>query len=141
MRMYSITFTIYFIIAFQIVMKNILKDNLSLAAIFIVAVVCIWNAFNFQNWNHNGVMTWDAGVYYAYLPTAFNGRPESFTDAEKRFSGLEAGLNYVISGSHRSIKTSMGMSILYSPFYFTAYLIHLLKYGSQATVMKWNTAK
>ena len=86
--------------------------------------------FGYHNWTRStdkgerGVIKWDVISYYGYLPATFIYGDvklgfvydrEFVNDNKFWFSNLENG--------NRLIQTSMGLSILYSPFFFTAHLL------------------
>lgn len=101
-----------------------------LAIIFIAIFYMVTN-FSHHKWTKDevprGVINWDKISYYSYLPATFiygdvtlefvhNNRPEGFTNDNKFwYSKLENG--------NRLIITSMGLSILYSPFFFMAHTL------------------
>jgi hypothetical protein len=116
-----------------------LKNNSSYLAIVFVAFVCVWNIFNIHLWDSNGVMCWDEGIYYSYFPTALNVSPDSLAAVTTRFPGMKSGINYVLlkdpqtSNGHRVIKMSMGMAMLFTPFYLAGFLQHYLAHGNAGT--------
>ncbi len=100
------------------------KISLSKAAIILVLLCSIWFQFSAKKWRWDAVIVWDAISYYAYLPATIiyndlslefaQNDPESFSH---RFwpSQSPTGRNV--------IKTSMGMALLYSPFFAIANLV------------------
>jgi hypothetical protein len=101
-----------------------IKSKLGYLAIGIVLAVYLIHMFNVKYWNINrGIIFWDTISYYAYLPATFiyhdlslkfiDEDPAFFND--KIWPQRAENNNYVI-------KTSMGLSILYSPFFFAAHL-------------------
>lgn len=101
-----------------------LKNKLGYIAIGLVLMVYLLHMLNVKYWNINkGIIFWDTISYYAYLPATF-----IYHDLSLKFIDEDPGFyndkiwpqraennNYVI-------KTSMGLSVLYSPFFFAAHL-------------------
>jgi len=101
------------------------------AALAVILVAMLVTMFAYHPWNQSkpnerGVIKWDVISYYAYLPATFiygdvtlgflDDPPEGFVNDNKFwFFELENG--------SRLIQTSMGLSILYSPFFFTAHAL------------------
>ena len=97
----------------------------------ILAIAVLFMAVNFyhHNWTRDGpgergVIHWDVISYYSYLPATFiygdvsleflDHPPEGFVNDDKFWpSTLENG--------NRLIITSMGLSVMYSPFFFMAH--------------------
>lgn len=72
----------------------------------------------------DGVIEWDIKSYYAYLPAVFIYHDLSlgFTDDDpEKFKGLVWPLTSPTGD--RIIKVSMGMSVLYTPFFLAAHLV------------------
>lgn len=96
------------------------KQNLSLYSIYFclfVVVAMIWIAKDWQQ--ERKVIAADVVSYYAYLPAAF-----IFQDIQlENRESFDKGLFWPESlpDGNAVIKTSMGMSILYSPFFFISH--------------------
>jgi hypothetical protein len=96
---------------------------------FILAIIVAANGY-YRHWNEygkpgeRGVIKWDVISYYAYLPATFiygdvtlgfiDNPPENFVNDNKFWY-------YTMEDGNRVIRTSMGLSILYSPFFFIAH--------------------
>jgi hypothetical protein len=103
----------------------------SAVALWIVLAGLLFTMFSCHYWNQSkpderGVIKWDVISYYAYLPATFiygdvklgflDDPPEGFVN-DNKFWPVE------LEGGHHLIQTSMGLSILYAPFFFTAHLL------------------
>jgi hypothetical protein len=100
-------------------------------AILAIVVCYMFTNFVHHNWTRDGpgergVIHWDVISYYSYLPATFiygdvslkflDNPPEGFVNDDKFWpSTLENG--------NRLIITSMGLSVLYAPFFFTAHAL------------------
>lgn len=104
-------------------------SNISLLLIGLTCLVCLFNQKKYLvDDNHKGVIRSDVISYYAYLPAtfvhkdiglSFLNNPDTLKRYQKnwRFWPVETGTE------KKAIKTSMGNSILYSPFFFTAHIL------------------
>ena len=116
---------------------EIIKRNLSALAIVIIGVTCIWNCFNETRWESTGVMSWDAACYYAYLPQFINNKDSTLTIDELQHPDMAPSNRYVTApNGNRVIKTSMGMSFMYLPFYLAGYVLHFFSSGNSGTGME-----
>ncbi len=103
------------------------RFSISKVTIYVMLIPVLWVMFNMKHWEKgNRVIYWDIVSYYAYLPATFiyNDITLEFTDNYKgvheyKFWPLEAP-----NGS-KVIKTSMGLSFLYAPFFFVAHVVAL----------------
>lgn len=102
-----------------------LKRAPSVAVIVLLIVSTFVVNLNLSKWSKNNVIEWDVVSYYSYLPATFIKKDLSlqFFDADKdnyiskhQFTPLTAP-----NGGH-VIKTTMGMSVMYLPFFATAHL-------------------
>jgi len=97
-------------------------DVVSLA-IVISVIISLWHVYNIRSWKDPGrVIAWDIVSYYAYLPATFiyHDVTLKFIDQGMEFPEVIFWPNY--TPDHRYIiKTSMGMSYLYAPFFFIAH--------------------
>jgi len=91
---------------------------------WIILFIIIYNMFNIHYWSTKGrVINFDIISYYAYLPSTFihkdlslkfiDDKPEEYRD--KFWPNTTEEGNYVI-------KTSMGLSFLYSPFFLLGHI-------------------
>ena len=105
-------------------MKKVSFVRLSLIAIFLIQIVVILNIRPWKNAEkQNALINWDVTSYYSYLPAVFvhqdlkfNFLKNSTTNyAEKHQFWPETAPN-----GNKVIKTTMGMSILYLPFFLVA---------------------
>ena len=100
-----------------------LQDKLGYLAIAIVITIYLLHIFNVRFWNQEkGIIYWDPISYYAYLPATF-----IYKDLSLKFihDGKDDYGNQfwpeVTKDDKFVIKTSMGLSYLYSPFFFAAH--------------------
>ena len=102
--------------------------SLALTLVFaaMLSVLAAYHPWIRNSPDQRGVIKWDVISYYAYLPATFiygdlslkflDKPPEGFVnDGKFWYTRAENG--------NRLIQTSMGLSILYSPFFFTAHLL------------------
>lgn len=100
------------------------KRPISLIVIYFSLFVWIWTVFNISNWKKNNVIIHDIISYYSYLPATFiyNDLTFNFTDnLPDNFTGTIWYLK--APNGARVQKMSMGLSVLYSPFFFIAHQI------------------
>ena len=91
-------------------------------AILAMALAMIWINFSHHNWNRDRVIEWDIKSYYAYLPAVFIYQDLSleFLDEDpEKFGDLIWPVT--TPTGKRAIITTMGMSVLYSPFFCLAH--------------------
>ncbi len=81
---------------------------------------------NLARYKNNNVIKWDIIGYYSYLPATFieNDVTLSFITPENKikYNGIKYGYVDDLKGNH-IIKYSMGMSVLYAPFFFAAHIL------------------
>ena len=98
------------------------KNFYSLIAIILIVVVYSWQIVNTKKYsNPESVIAWDIRSYYAYLPAAFVEKDFkleflSKPDAENKWMYWPE----TTPNGGLVMKTSMGMAIMYSPFFFVA---------------------
>lgn len=96
------------------------KDCLSKFSIYFVLLVVVVRILISGDWKKdNKVIAADVVSYYAYLPVTF-----IFNDLKlEKQETFDKGIFWPepLPDGNRVIKTSMGMSILYSPFFFAAH--------------------
>lgn len=101
---------------------------------WIIPIVAIYVVFNIGFWKRpEKVISWDIVSYYAYLPASF-----IYNDLSLAFVDDYKGEHHFIIWAEkgRPIKTSMGLSMLYAPFFFIAHPWALLA-GEDAGGYSW----
>jgi hypothetical protein len=106
--------------------------KLSFWAIIFTTIIALDIVFNLNYWNkENRVIVSDVICYYDYLPAAF-----IFNDITLSFADDLKNEDYLFwfgttPEGGRYIKTSMGMAMLYSPFFFLGHLsAHLFDFDT-----------
>lgn len=91
-------------------------------AILIVVLACLLIDFSLKNWEkRERVIEYDIRNYYAYLPALFIYHDIKLVKNDYRIGDKEYWIWSVNTpDGKRVIKTTMGMSILYAPFFFVA---------------------
>lgn len=101
---------------------NKTKGLYSVIAIILIVVVYSWQAVNTSKYlNPKSVIAWDVISYYAYLPATFI---EKDLKLQFRSNPKENNEMYWAEKAPNGglvFKTSMGMSMMYSPFFFIAH--------------------
>ncbi|MCW3103490.1 MAG: hypothetical protein JWO09_1930 [Bacteroidetes bacterium] len=99
------------------------KIKLSTLAILLVALACFIIDLSLKNWEkQDRVIEHDIHWYYAYLPSAF-----IYDDIKEEKSDYRFDDNYylywplVTADGKKITKTTCGLAILYSPFFFAAH--------------------
>ena len=81
---------------------------------------------NLARYNNDNVVKWDVVGYYSYLPATFIDKDVSLNfitpENKVRYNGIKYGYVDDSNGNH-IIKYSMGMSLLYAPFFFIAHVL------------------
>ena len=119
-------------------------NSVSKLTFFVLVALMIWTTLNLKKWKHAEteakIITWDVTSYYGYLPATFIHHDISLgfidTDsvnyaAKHQFwpERLNSELEIDPKGEIKVIKTTMGMSIMYAPFFFMAHgFANLSKY-------------
>jgi len=105
-----------------------LKNFPKLVILFVLLFYCFTN-FTHRNWTsiegpQRGVIKWDVISYYAYLPAVFIHRDISldFTDGTNLREDGKFWYQDTKNGN-KVIMTTMGMSFLYAPFFFTSHIL------------------
>lgn len=100
-----------------------MKFRLSSIAIAIVLLACLVIDFDLKLWKkQDRVIEWDVHSYYAYLPALF-----VYDDIKLEKSIYQFDDDYWLfwpnttADGKKVIKTSMGVAILYAPFFFVAH--------------------
>lgn len=96
--------------------------SLSFVAIILIAAILLLRMFNTHRYSEpEKVIAWDVVSYYAYLPATFieHDLTLSFTDHE------HVGTYWpeILPDGSKVIKTSMGVAVMYSPFFFMAHAV------------------
>lgn len=110
-------------------MQNI-KNNLSKYAITFSLIIAALLIISTKGWrNEKGVIAMDVVSYYAYLPATFIFHDIKLENRES----FDKGIFWPepLPDGNQVIKTTMGMSILYSPFFFISHAIASLS-GQEA---------
>lgn len=105
------------------IIKNHRKHKLSLYTIYLIIVVYSLHIFVVQRYKQpQKVIMWDVISYYAYLPACFidNDIGLSFWKNEKPYN--ERYWPKDTENGKFVIKTTMGVSFFYAPFFFVAHL-------------------
>ncbi len=99
-------------------MKNLI---IKLSVVLIIFAV-VYTDFNTKQWEKpTKIIEWDVISYYAYLPACF-----IYNDMTLKFKDNYAGHHKFVFWGERLpngnylIKTTMGLSVMYSPFFFVA---------------------
>ncbi len=106
---------------------NYIKKDYSKVTLFALELVLVLVVFKFQPWQNaeeNGrLIDWDVTSYYGYLPATFihNDLTLSFVKSDSlNYEALHQFWPETAPNGGKVIKTTMGMSYLYSPFFFLA---------------------
>ena len=98
-------------------------------AIWFILIAMLTTMLAYHHWNQSkpteqGVIKWDVISYYSYLPATFiyGDIKLEFLD-DKDFNRSSKFWFYTLDNGNRLIQTSMGLSILYSPFFLIAHLL------------------
>lgn len=108
-------------------LKSSLKSP-SKIVIFLIIALLIIVVFKIKRWgnagtDHSGVITSDVINYYSYLPAAFIYKDLSYSFLENE-NNTEIASRFwpnTIEGGKKVEKMTMGLSFLYSPFFFLAH--------------------
>jgi hypothetical protein len=100
------------------------SKHLSKITILIILLATIWFQFFAKRWNQEKVIEWDVISYYTYLPATFIYKDITleFTKADKAKFSKWFWMSFNEEGKH-VVKMTMGMSILYSPFFAIAHFM------------------
>lgn len=104
-------------------MNYIKKISFSSLSILIIVITCFVIDLSLKNWNkQDRVIEQDVHWYYSYLPAKF-----IYNDIKLEKSIYQFGENYYLfwpvytADGEKVIKTTMGLSIMYAPFFFVAH--------------------
>jgi len=106
-------------------MKKINNTDITKAIIVFNALLMLLGVWSYKMWKgNNRVITWDVTSYYSYLPAAV-----IYKDIELKFINPDPEKYWDKFVPHKSpsggnvIKMSMGLAIVYSPFFFIAHFV------------------
>jgi len=94
----------------------------------LLVTVSAYTIFNLKHWNkEEGIIAWDVVSYYGYLPAAFIYDDVSLENPNVKFDEYRHTfwMEKAKNGA-KVFKTSMGMSILYSPFFFASHIYSIV---------------
>ena len=120
-------------------------NSISKIIFWLLFVTMVWTTFNLKRWKKaeegGKIIMWDITSYYGYLPATFihNDLSLDFVDtdginykAKHQFWPLrlnESLEKEEANGKIKVIKTTMGMSFMYAPFFFMGHgFAHISKY-------------
>ena len=104
-------------------MRNKGKNFYSIIAIVLMLLIYSWQITNVHKYsNPKSVIVWDIKSYYAYLPATFIEKDYKLQFFPSYQQNTEEWMYWpeIAPNGGFVIKTSMGLSILYAPFFFTA---------------------
>lgn len=109
--------------------KKDIKSRLPGLALWFILAAMLGTMGTYHHWtrsksNERGVIHWDVISYYSYLPATFiyGDVTLGFLD-DKDFNNDSKFWPVQLENGNRLIQTSMGLSILYSPFFFMAHVL------------------
>lgn len=101
-----------------------LQFSASKTGLWLLAIILIYANFNISRWNDLKVIDWDVIGFYAYLPATFiyHDYKLEFVKQDLRF--VEEKKFWPQHGPNDVyvIKPTMGLAMLYAPFFFAAHL-------------------
>lgn len=104
--------------------KKIRNISLSAVSIVVIALLSIWYQTNTSPWKSGKIIQWDVLSYYGYLPAKFIYKDISLEFIYKDRDKFSQWYWPSVSPKKKLIlKTTMGMSVLYSPFFFVAHFL------------------
>jgi hypothetical protein len=99
------------------------KTKFSRLALFVILIAILSYDVTERNWNdYQKIISWDVLSYYAYLPATYiyNDISLSFITQNPNLYGDKFWPAGTPTGKF-AIKTTMGLSLLYAPFFFVAH--------------------
>ncbi|OFX85750.1 MAG: hypothetical protein A2W99_05755 [Bacteroidetes bacterium GWF2_33_16] len=100
------------------------RNRYTSIVLIIVAFVYIWTVFNISKWRKNLVINNDTVSYYSYLPATFIYKDLRFNFVDSLPLDFEGRIWFqTVDNSSRVQKMTMGLSVLYAPFFFIAHTI------------------
>jgi hypothetical protein len=104
-------------------MIKIRQISSSLVCIYCIASVSIYCFLNMGKWRQSSIIAVDAVSYYAYLPAVFIYHDLSLSFLDKPDCPKDVVMwPEKAPNANKVIKTSMGMSVFYAPFFFAAHI-------------------
>lgn len=104
-------------------MKFVKKSDASKITVFALLIIVVYTIFNISPWKKAQVIDGDTISYYAYLPAVFIHQDISLSFIDKDPAAYSNKFWPSITPDHaKVIKTTMGMSLLYLPFFLIAHL-------------------
>ncbi len=110
-------------------LKNILTYICKKPSVISIILICLTITevhLNLVRHKHQSVITWDVVGYYSYLPATFIDKDLKLSSITQQNYKEYAGTAYSYvddkNGNH-VIKYSMGMALLYAPFFLTAHVL------------------
>ncbi len=104
----------------------------SISTIVLICLAIIEIHFNLARWNNKTVINWDVLGYYSCLPSLFTPDDIKFKHLNDSSTKQINTSKYVAirpNDGYGAMKFSIGMAVLYSPFFITAHLLaHPLGY-------------
>lgn len=103
--------------------KTLFSNNrISLILVFFTLFVWLWTVFNISAWRRDNLVIHDIISYYSYLPAIFIYNDLSFTFVDELPDDFTGKIWYLTTKDGARVqKMSMGVSVLYSPFFFIAH--------------------
>lgn len=97
----------------------------------LLILISSYTIFNLKHWNNKDrIIAWDVISYYGYLPATFIYDDVTLKSPNENFDELEHTFWYhEKSNGDKVFKTSMGMAILYSPFFFLSHIYTVVTDG------------
>lgn len=114
------------------------KKSISLYTYILLVFLLLFSNFNIKRWENLSVITWDIVGYYAYLPATFihHDYRLNFVNENLQFAEQHKFWPLVTPEGNYIIKTTMGMSMMYAPFFFLAHIQSQLE-NSNANGFSW----
>lgn len=107
---------------------NSSAGKLSAAAIVLALLASIWISYSLKIWKReNRVLVWDVMEYYSYLPATFIYHDPTFRFVENSPDEVRKHFwVHTAPNGGKYIKMTMGMSVLYAPFFLMARAVESL---------------
>lgn len=99
-------------------------------ALAAVGIVWLWTYLNIGQYNKRNLLIWDMKAYYSYLPATFIYHDLTFEYVTPEMNKEEHYYFNIADNGARVQKVSMGMAMLYSPFFFIGHL-HAMAVGAE----------
>ena len=110
--------------------SHLTKLSFSKLTLILMSIIIIYLFFSIKIWKQKNVIENDVLCYYGYLPATFINHDVtlSFLDTNKNSPLHQVWTSANFKGK-KVIKMSMGLSFLYSPFFFIAHYIAAPMFG------------